>query len=79
MLLNDIQNAVQIFANLAVASAMGLCLVIGVAGTLNYRFAYDCQTCRIDAARKTSPGLALAPAMTAPGAVKPVAVAMTVR
>lgn len=79
MLLNDIQNAVQIFANLAVASAMGLCLVIGIAGTFNQRLAYDCQTCRLDASRKTSPGVALAPTMNTPAHVKPVAVAMTVR
>lgn len=78
MLLNDIQNAVQIFANLAVASAMGLCLVLGVAGTLNYRFEYDCQACRIDVARRLAPQpIAGVPARMLPA--KPVAVAMTVR
>lgn len=79
MLLNDIQNAVQIFANLAVASAMGLCLVIGVAGTFNQRLAYDCQSCRIDTARKTSPGLAVSAALSRPELGTTLAVALTVR
>jgi hypothetical protein len=44
-MLNTVQHAVQVFANLVVASTMGLCLAIGVAGTMQHRFPLDCGAC----------------------------------
>ena len=41
-----IQHAVQVFANLVVASTMGLSLAIGVAGAFQHRFPLDCGACQ---------------------------------
>ena len=41
-----VQHAVQVFANLVVASTMGLSLAIGVAGAFNHRFPLDCASCQ---------------------------------
>jgi hypothetical protein len=40
-----IQHSVQVFANLVVASTMGLSLAIGVAGAFQHRFPLDCVSC----------------------------------
>ena len=45
-MLHEIQDMIQVFANLAVASATALCFVIGIAGTFQQRMPYDCGTCR---------------------------------
>ncbi len=44
-----VQHAVQVFANLVVASTMGLSLAIGVAGAFQHRFPLDCQACHVGA------------------------------
>jgi len=41
-----VQHAVQVFANLVVASTMGLSLAIGVAGAFQQRFPLDCASCQ---------------------------------
>ena len=41
-----VQHAVQVFANLVVASTMGLSLAIGVAGAFQHRFPLDCAACQ---------------------------------
>ena len=41
-----VQHAVQVFANLVVASTMGLSLAIGVAGAFHHRFPLDCASCQ---------------------------------
>ena len=46
-MLTDIQNMVHVFANLAVGSTTALCLVIGIAGTFQQRFPYECGHCRV--------------------------------
>jgi hypothetical protein len=60
-----VQHAVQVFANLVVASTMGLSLAIGVAGAFQQRFPLDCTTCQASAASmaiatKSAPTLKLA-------------------
>ena len=62
-----VQHAVQVFANLVVASTMGLSLAIGVAGAFNQRFPLDCGTCQsghfaVAAAAQLAPKLVLASA-----------------
>ncbi len=59
-MLNAVQHAVQVFANLVVASTMGLSLAIGVAGVFHERFPLQCAACQSDmspavAAAKTKP------------------------
>jgi hypothetical protein len=44
-MLNAIQHSVQVFANLVVASTMGLSLAIGVAGAFQHRFPLECVSC----------------------------------
>lgn len=44
-MLLDIQHAVQVFANLVVASTMAMSLAIGVAGAFQHRFPLDCRSC----------------------------------
>jgi hypothetical protein len=44
-----IQHSVQVFANLVVASTMGLSLAIGVAGVFQHRFPLDCVACHATA------------------------------
>ena len=41
-----VQHAVQVFANLVVASTMGLSLAIGIAGAFQHRFPLDCPSCQ---------------------------------
>ena len=41
-----VQHAVQLLANLVVASTMGLSLAIGVAGAFHQRFPLDCSACQ---------------------------------
>ena len=41
-----VQHAVQVFANLVVASTMGMSLAIGVAGAFQHRFPVDCAGCQ---------------------------------
>ena len=41
-----VQHAVQVFANLVVASTMGLSLAIGVAGAFQHRFPLECAACQ---------------------------------
>ncbi len=41
-----VQHAVQVFANLVVASTMGLSLAIGVAGAFHQRFPLECAACQ---------------------------------
>ena len=41
-----VQHTVQLFANLVVASTMGLSLAIGVAGAFNQRFPLECASCQ---------------------------------
>ena len=41
-----VQHAVQLFANLVVASTMGLSIAIGVAGAFHQRFPLDCGACQ---------------------------------
>ena len=41
-----VQHAVQVFANLVVASTMGLSLAIGTAGAFKQRFPLDCPSCQ---------------------------------
>ena len=59
-----IQHAVQVFANLVVASTMGLSLAIGAAGAFQPRFPLDCQSCHSTVqqmvAAKSAPALVLA-------------------
>ncbi len=60
-----VQHAVQVFANLVVASTMGLSLAIGVAGAFQQRFPLDCATCQASVAStviaaKSAPTLKLA-------------------
>lgn len=76
MLMHDLQNVIQVFANLAVASAMGLCLIIGAAGTLQQRIAYDCGNCRASYAT-AKPQHVAALTQTHP-AIKPVSMASIV-
>ena len=44
-----VQHAVQVFANLVVASTMGLSLAIGIAGAFHQRFPLDCGACQASA------------------------------
>ncbi len=58
-----VQHAVQVFANLVVASTMGLSLAIGVAGAFHQRFPLDCVSCQasqVIAAAKIKTPLVLA-------------------
>jgi hypothetical protein len=48
-MINAVQHAVQVFANLVVASTMGLSLAIGVAGAFQHRFPLDCLSCQSSA------------------------------
>ena len=41
-----VQHTVQLFANLVVASTMGLSLALGVAGSFHQRVPLDCSACR---------------------------------
>jgi hypothetical protein len=45
-MINAVQHAVQVFANLVVASTMGLSLAIGVAGAFQHRFPLECASCQ---------------------------------
>ncbi len=49
-MINAIQHSIQVFANLVVASTMGLSLAIGVAGAFQHRFPLDCVSCHGSAA-----------------------------
>lgn len=69
-MLNDIQNMVLVFANLAVASATAMCFVIGIAGTFNQRLPYDCYACR---------PAAVEVAKLTPATPRPIALASIVR
>ena len=42
-----VQHAVQVFANLVVASTMGLSLAIGAAGAFQHRFPLNCPSCQL--------------------------------
>ena len=57
-----VQHAVQVFANLVVASTMGLSLAIGVAGAFHQRFPLDCSSCQtsVMTAAVSAPRLKLA-------------------
>ena len=58
-----VQHAVQLFANLVVASTMGLSIAIGVAGAFHQRFPLDCGACQYQPApvlARTSTRLTLA-------------------
>lgn len=48
-MINAVQHAVQVFANLVVASTMGLSLAIGVAGAFQHRFPLECISCHASA------------------------------
>jgi hypothetical protein len=48
-MLTAIQHSIQVFANLVVASTMGLSLAIGVAGAFQHRFPLDCIACHASA------------------------------
>ena len=50
-----VQHAVQVFANLVVASTMGLSLAIGVAGAFHHRFPLDCAACQHTASVAAAP------------------------
>ena len=62
-MLLDIQHAVQVFANLVVASTMAMSLAIGVAGAFQHRFPLDCGACR------SAPAYAYAPSAKRPSVV----------
>jgi len=49
-----VQHAVQFFANLVVASTMGLSLAIGVAGAFHQRFPVDCGSCSVTMAAQVA-------------------------
>jgi hypothetical protein len=44
-MLAAVQHSIQVFANLVVASTMGLSLAIGVAGVFQHRFPLECMSC----------------------------------
>ena len=44
-MITAIQHSVQVFANLVVASTMGLSLASGVAGAFQQRFPLECAAC----------------------------------
>ena len=44
-MMSAIQQAVQVFASLALASTMSLSLAIGVAGAFHQRFPLQCAAC----------------------------------
>ncbi len=56
-----VQHAVQVFANLVVASTMGLSLAIGVAGAFHQRFPLDCATCQAGVASTVTAAKPAAP------------------
>ena len=62
-MLIDIQHAIQVFANLVVASTMAMSLAIGVAGVFKHRFPIDCGACG------SPPAFAFAPAKASHGMV----------
>ena len=57
-MINAVQHAVQVFANLVVASTMGLSLAIGVAGAFQHRFPLECQACHASSAPSLMSGIA---------------------